>query len=1116
MNLSKMLKSNRVIALLLAVVMLVSISISGINPTYADDSEVSTWEVAFGSTIFQGTNESGGKIEGAYMYARGYNALIMGNDTAEAYKFGDKFFVYATTAVENVYYDLSGAGGTMGKLVCGGEGLNPSAVSIPVVYNQTERVFLAGPYYTASNQAFYYMDAPDANGDGILQGYESSPVKTDVTVIVTGDPGTGVITQQPTPLVPDVTKPPFVEPGEGGELLGPDGNGDWFKPVGQPGNVYEVVDEHGNSETPKKYVLDEGKDGDPTDGGCIPLVKDGDDFYVEQPDNIFHKVDNNGDYNSNKGIWGGEDGQLGGGDDEDAAKFSGAWYADLGQNIFKSVTGQTSGALVGGGSDKNPVSKPATPVYQNPNNGKYYIGPITDSSDGSSFYYGDAAEDGNGLVDSESDYCQYTDEVWYLDEGNMTTVKPEYLPAGVVIDGEGNFWKLIPGIGDGDNIYGLVTLSADNQTTTPVTDNDGVKVIVDMKSAAPTNKPTWADDRWFAVNDLAANAGTYDSNSDGYLNPAEYVNYHNSLANVGNTTVNDITRSGFQIVAYANSSGEITGWNGAGFTDSRYALIVSSQIVPSTVFGLNQSKIDEWLKTNCPEDIRTAIAGVVFTDDKVINAAASTGISRPGEGGTRMAFALSAAEVTKWSNRASAQTIWTRSLVSPGVAWGVSPDGTILNNISASMYSYGTRPAMWVKLTSDISYKVDELGIDAVDYDTNRDGYLSPSEYVNYQRGVANNGNTNVDEISANGFRIVAYADRAGKVTGWNGDGFAKAQYALIVSKDIEGSTGVFATVQGRLNAWFNNTCPENIRNAAAGVIYSNEKANGNAAQTGVSSVGPGGTITAFPLSAAEAANWTTRRSTQINWTRSLASAGVAWAIQGDGTMVSNVSASMYAHHVLPALWVKVAADYYTVAELAIGAANYDSNGDGYLSAAEYANYQTALKNSADKVNTSEITKAGFQIVAYADATGKINGWSGEGLSNAKYALIVTNEATPGGSVFGSRQDRLNAWFSSDQCPANIKSAAAGVIFSQEAASSNAAATGVSSVGPGGTVMAFSLSAAEATNWSNRLSTQISWTRSTASPGVVWAVNADGSLANNVSASMYSHAIRPALWVQIG
>ena len=692
-----------------------------------------------------------------------------------------------------------------------------------------------------------------------------------------------------------------------GNVIGPDVNGDYYKTTDTP-NVYEVVDEFGDSKNPEKFVFDTDKDGDPTSGGNLIVKPNDGKWYTENPSGIYREIDANGHPKSdNTGIWVGKDGQFGTTDDKPASKKSdGKWYADMGQNIYYDVDGPNRGELVGGGWDYNPVTSPVLKIFEK--NGTYYVGPKQDG-DGYNYYYGDA-DGGNGLVESSEANTSADDVIWYMGlDGNMTTTKPQYMPEGVIKVGD-DFWQLIPEAGNGTDIYGKVTVSSDGRVATPVLEN-GKKLIVDQSTAIPTDKPTTADTRWFDVNDLpnnTVNPGNYDSNHDGYLNPTEYANYQHGIDTAGTTTRPDLYDAGFLVVAYADAAGEITGWNGAGYDNAAYALVVTENAISggSSTRANLQNRIDKWFYEQCPADIRDAVAGVKFSTDSTSTVTTATGISIIDPGGAPQAFALSAAEAAKWTNRVFSSRTWTRSYYVNAYSWFVMPTNSAIQYDATSGVA-DIRPAMWVKLTSP-SYAVNALAVGASAYDSNSDGNLNATEYMNYQAGITAAGKMTVSAIHKAGFKVVAYADSNGGIIGWNGNGFGGAKYALILSDTaVSGADSTRALMQSRINTWFENDCPANIRAATARVIFANESTSTVVNATGISKVDAGGDIMAFALSSQEANNcvWSTRAFATKTWTRSYYVSGYSWftmpitsAIQYDAT---GGTAAMR-----PAVWVEI------------------------------------------------------------------------------------------------------------------------------------------------------------------------------------------------------------------
>ena len=226
-------------------------------------------------------------------------------------------------------------------------------------------------------------------------------------------------------------------PKNGGGLAGPiDGN--YYKPVGDPDNVYELVDKDGNSKhQPPKFIYD--RDGSLKEkpprlsGDEAPAVK-GDDnssyvFRVEDPagSNIWKRVKGDGALSEDDVIWGGPDGKPGGGDDRPLKKFGGDWWVSLGQNVWRKVNGpQSLGPLTGGGPNRNPATGPVAKIFDNTaKDGRYYAGPLGPDETGYEYYYGDPKAGGDGYLDSTASSPHGDDVKYYRDaDDNMVTQPP--------------------------------------------------------------------------------------------------------------------------------------------------------------------------------------------------------------------------------------------------------------------------------------------------------------------------------------------------------------------------------------------------------------------------------------------------------------------------------------------------------------------------------------------------------------------------------------------------------------------------------------------------------------------------------------------------------------------
>ena len=205
-------------------------------------------------------------------------------------------------------------------------------------------------------------------------------------------------------------------------VIGPDGDGNYYKPVGDPENVYEVVDENGNSKQPPEYVYN--PDGDPvnkSEENQPAYPKDG-FYYVEDPEgsNIYKQVNQDGTLKDSPAIWGGPDGKFGGGDDETVYKYGNDYWKHLGQNVWqkvdKSKPTELDPTLIGGGPDENPATDPVTPIYKHGD--KYYVGPLPPGTD-NGYYYGDKQTGGDGKLNSSATDQHSTDDKYYLVNGQM-------------------------------------------------------------------------------------------------------------------------------------------------------------------------------------------------------------------------------------------------------------------------------------------------------------------------------------------------------------------------------------------------------------------------------------------------------------------------------------------------------------------------------------------------------------------------------------------------------------------------------------------------------------------------------------------------------------------------
>ena len=217
--------------------------------------------------------------------------------------------------------------------------------------------------------------------------------------------------------------------------------GGWYRPVGWPKNVYEVMNEDKSSKEPPEYIWDDDSDGDgnpATGDNNHPAEKENEiTYWVEDPENIWHKVKGDGTLSDDDGdvVWGGPNGKPGGGDDLPVKKFGNDWWVNRGQNVWQKVNpngnnAKQLGPLTGGGPDDNPATDPVTPIFPSNNNGlpfndgKYYIGPIDPGPN--EYYIGDkpSGQGGDGKLNSSLDYLDDTDCIYWLVDGKMVTTPP--------------------------------------------------------------------------------------------------------------------------------------------------------------------------------------------------------------------------------------------------------------------------------------------------------------------------------------------------------------------------------------------------------------------------------------------------------------------------------------------------------------------------------------------------------------------------------------------------------------------------------------------------------------------------------------------------------------------
>jgi len=254
----------------------------------------------------------------------------------------------------------------------------------------------------------------------------------------------------------------LVEDGGKGDIIKGD-DGKWYRRLGRPPNVYEVLDDDGNSKYPPEYIYnDEGKPGNGKDRP-VRGPRNG-IFYVEDPEgsNIYKPIDGDGNISDEDAIWGGPDKEFGTDDDLTAVKNedTGKWYAYFGQNVYQEIDtvvgSPTRGLLIGtpfgagedgipgGDQDLRPIFPAPTAEGLKPyGDGKYYAGPFESSQYGV-YWIGDKPwyDGGDGELSTtgksndtylDTDIAD-TDQRWYMDaNGNMVRDRVNYNVTGVTI-----------------------------------------------------------------------------------------------------------------------------------------------------------------------------------------------------------------------------------------------------------------------------------------------------------------------------------------------------------------------------------------------------------------------------------------------------------------------------------------------------------------------------------------------------------------------------------------------------------------------------------------------------------------------------------------------------------
>lgn len=221
-----------------------------------------------------------------------------------------------------------------------------------------------------------------------------------------------------------------------------------YRRTGTP-KVYEVLDDNtGNSKVPPEYIYDPndslGQEPPTLSGDEVPAYADGFIYYVEEDpagSNIFIPIDQNGNKDPSRAIWGGPDRKPSGNDNRPAAKSGTTWYAEdpAGSNIWKPVNPPpnadtlkpvepTPNGWLGGGNDGKPGGNddlyPITVKH-----GQTVAGPFNDGTD--EYYIGQGPNnrfetpgDGTGKPVGHVPKAGSDDQKLYDTGSGFSTTKP--------------------------------------------------------------------------------------------------------------------------------------------------------------------------------------------------------------------------------------------------------------------------------------------------------------------------------------------------------------------------------------------------------------------------------------------------------------------------------------------------------------------------------------------------------------------------------------------------------------------------------------------------------------------------------------------------------------------
>ncbi|MGF7017330.1 uncharacterized protein YjdB [Lachnospiraceae bacterium PF1-21] len=523
------------------------------------------------------------------------------------------------------------------------------------------------------------------------------------------------------------------------DIIGPDGDGNYWKPVGEPENIWEQVDEDGNSKNPPEYVYDTNT---PLEGDDdVPATKgENDTFYVEEPKNIFTPVLPDGSLDNDNKIWGGDDFTPGTTDDEDVDNFgteaSPDYWVSYGENVYAQVSKTTGkiGALTGGGVDEDPTTDGVKPIFDNREiDGHFYYGPHTDA-DGISYYIGDDWQEGgngDGLLNTEDKTLPHaTDAIYYRNEdGTMTKEKPVTdIPAtSLQIQGlEDN--KIVVGDKEAAPTVVILPNDATNQTIIWST-SDSAIVSVD----AETGEVTGVAEGTAIITATVKNADNSEVTTSYNLTVEKGMDEKKGdWSDVTWAPGNEFNASGWDWVIIATDA------NGNALVTTKYVVGSHRFAASSNVYA--NSELRTVMENFYSNDITSHDNGQIAAGDKTSKKI--TGVAQPSnflsntpaynaaggmsavvEGGSKTCFALSYQEANTYlkgksyvkagwgstvgsgltkgdcSGGNASQCYWLRS---PGggsyLASSVGHDGALDYSDDVSTDFYAVRPALWIKL----------------------------------------------------------------------------------------------------------------------------------------------------------------------------------------------------------------------------------------------------------------------------------------------------------------------------------------------------------------------------------------------------------------------------------